>query len=166
METVYVWKKIIAILLMFSLISCNSISVSAAKTNIYVNARFGYSVQYPAFYKQSKRLPDNGDGITMAGKRSSLLLYGEYAVLYMTPKEMKKYVKKNKKRNEKISDTKTTKKSLYYETKTKKKISFNYHYFRKDSSIVSMNLTCPKSTKKYYKKIAKKIMRSISNRND
>ena len=151
-------KKIAAILIAVSILTtipCNS--ALAASYTYYCNARYDYIIKYPKFFKQSKPLPENGDGITMAGKKATLLMWGAYAVVYENGKEMKKFYKKI---GTKMSAVKASKKSLYYECRKKKKITFHYSYFV-DGGVISMELTCRKNQKKYFAKIVKKMMKSI-----
>ena len=132
-------------------------SVAAAGYNTYGNARFGYSIKYPKFFKRSEPLPQNGDGITMAGKGAKLLMWGGYNVVFENGNEMKKA---QKRWGTKMSAVKANKKSLYFESKKGKKLTFHYTYFVRGGHI-DMELTCKKSKKKYFGKIVKKMMKSM-----
>lgn len=166
----------LAVLLLMSLfvnVPCSS--NAAVKYTTYTNARFGYSIKHPIFFKQSKPLPQNGDGITMSGKRgkngkkATLLMWGQLPVLYEDGKGMKKSYKSWGTR---MSAVKANKKEFYYEQKSKngKKVTFHYSYFAKGRSsydsangkvIVSMELTCRIGEKSHYKKIVKVMMKSM-----
>lgn len=150
-------KKLTVILVFVLLIAMPCDTASAASYNRYGNARFGYSIKYPSFFKRSKPLPQNGDGITMAGKKATLIMYGGYNVVYGNGKAMRKYLKKW---GTKMTAVKASKKSLYYESKKGKKITFCYTYFLSGGHI-SMELTCKKSKKKYFSKIVRKMMKSM-----
>ncbi len=146
-------------LVMTIFVTISNQSVSAVSYKKYKNERFGYTIQYPKFFLQSKPLPQNGDGITMSGKKAELLLYGSYAVVYSNGKEMRKSFEEYGKKMLKV---KATEKSLYYEEKVSrgKKVRFYYSYFV-NGGIISMELTCRKNKKTYYKKIVRKMMKSI-----
>lgn len=132
---------------------------STVSYTTYHNGRFGFKIKYPSFFKQSGDLPENGDGIAMAGKKATLLMYGSYATVYTNGKEMKKA---HEEYGEKMSSVNATKTSLYYESKSAngQKITFHYSYFV-DGGIISMELTCNQGDKAYYKKIVQTMMNSI-----
>lgn len=131
--------------------------VCAVSYTTYTNDRFGYRIKYPKFFKQSKKLPTNGDGITMSGKGAKLIMWGQIAVLYTNGREMKKsYLKYGKK----MSAVRAKRKSLYYESRKGKKITFHYSYFV-SGGIISMELTCKKSKKKTFQPMVNKMVKSI-----
>lgn len=134
-----------------------ALNASADRYNLYGNGRFGYFARYPKFFKKSGWQAANGDGIRMAGKGAKLAIWGAYNVIYDTGKSYQKFLRKNK---EKMSAVKVSKKSLYYEKKSKKNITFRYAYFV-DGGHVGMELTCKKSKKKYFGKIVEKMIKSI-----
>lgn len=149
-------KKIALLMVMVLLIGIPYQSISATSYKTYFNDRFGFSMKYPTFFKQSKE-PVNGSGVTMTGKNATLSMYGEYAVVYSNGKEMQKTLKEW---GRKMSAVKATTNSLYYESKNGKKITFYYSYFV-SGGIISMELTCKTSEKSKYKKIANTMMKSI-----
>ena len=56
-------KKFSAILTLFVIFSAAfAVTAGAAEYEAYLNARFGYSVEYPGFF-DTRRESDNGDGI-------------------------------------------------------------------------------------------------------
>jgi len=133
-------------------------SVAAAGYATYVNGRFGYRIKYPRFFKQSGPLPQNGDGITMSGKGAKLLVWGGYNAVYENGKEMKRFYKVDC--GIKMSAVRANKKSLYFESRKGKKITFHYSYFVGGGHI-NMELTCRKGKKKYFGKIVNKMKKSM-----
>lgn len=134
-----------------------ALNAPADSDKLYVNGRFGYFAKYPKFFKPSGRQAANGDGIRMAGKGAKLTIWGAYNVIYDKGKGYQKFLRKNK---EKMSAVNVSKKSLYYEKKSKKSVTFCYAYFV-DRGHVGMELTCKKSKKKYFGKIIERMIKSI-----
>ncbi len=110
-------RKTIIIFLATLLIASPCEYASADSYALYVNGRFGYSVKYPKFFKRSGRQSYNGDGVRMKGKGAKLLIWGAYNVIYDDGKGYQKFLRKCK---EKMSAVKVSKKSLYYEKRSKK----------------------------------------------
>lgn len=149
--------KIEIIFLAALLISSPCEYASADDYALYVNGRFGYCVKYPKFFKKSGRQSQNGDGIKMAGKGAKLLIWGSYNVIYDNGKDYQKFLRKYK---EKMSAIKVSKKSLYYEKRGKKNVTFCYSYFVHGGN-VNIQLTCKKNKKKYFGQVVKKMRKSI-----
>ena len=57
------------------LVLCAAAANAQTTYEVYLNARFGYSVEYPDIF-ESSREPDNGDGIWMEGAGAE----GEYSL--------------------------------------------------------------------------------------
>lgn len=162
-----VWKLFVAVLL-FALCTPAQNVEAKTKYNLYGNARFGYEIRYPSFFKQSKPLPYNNDGIIMKGKGAELRMYGGHQVLYSTGKQMKK---KMKEWYPKAKFVKVTKKEcIFYYNKGSKQI-YHYSYFVKKKwkgitseeweGIISYEITYPKSKRKEFEKYQTKMTKSI-----
>ena len=127
----------------------------AVKYKTYSNARFGYSVRYPSYFKQSRPLPANGDGISMEGKKASLLLWGSVNMGYSPKKYLKMAIE-----GKTITSKKSTKKYCQYYGKEGGNLIFQYALFA-EGKIAGFQLTYPKSQKSTYKPIISKMKKSL-----
>lgn len=154
-----VWKLVVILLLIVLCVPAQNVEAKT-KYKTYGNGRFGYTIKYPSFFKQSKRLPDNSDGITMKGKGAELKMYGSYQFLYFTGKQMKKY-RKESYPNAKF--VKATKKECvyYYNEGSKQTYSYSYFINGKTHGIITYEMTYPKSKRKTFKKYWKTMTKSV-----
>ncbi len=151
-------KTAILGLLILSLAGANLGVVMAGKTNKYKNSRFKYSVKYPTYFKVVSK-SQNGDGITLNGNGASFAVYGSKPFKKMTGKKYKKLYKSY---GMKMKKTKTTKYSFYYEETHTTDVSLYYIcYSKKYKTDAGFYITCPKNKVKYFRKVAKKIKKTL-----
>lgn len=127
----------------------------AVKYKTYRNARFGYSVKYPSYLKQDGPLPANGDGISMAGKKASLAVWGSFNVGF-TPASYLAMSSEGKT----VSSMKSTRKYCEFTAKEGKYLVYQYALFAKEK-IAGFRLTYPKSQRSTYKPILSKMKKSL-----
>ncbi|MBP5773090.1 MAG: hypothetical protein J6W35_03370 [Eubacterium sp.] len=80
----------------------------------YYNDRFGFSFDYPSFFKQYGDLPTNGDGITMKHNNDMLTMSGSLQMDELNSGE--KIKEQCESYGNKMTNTKVGKDSFYYES--------------------------------------------------
>lgn len=132
--------------------------VQAASTKTYKNKRFHYTMKYPKYFKVVTK-SQNGDGITLNYKGISLAMYGSKPFKKMTGKKYKKLYKSY---GMKMKKTKVSKYGFYYEEEHVTDVTIYYiRYSKKFKTEAGFYITCPKKKLKSYRKVAKKIKKTL-----
>lgn len=129
---------------------------SSSGYNLYTNARFGYSMSYPAWFVQVGDLPTNGDGIWMAGNGARLTMSGEYNVLGHTPKSYFEMAARGKSITKKEIDSHSV---GYYTSE----YPYEKYYYTEisDALCISFYLEYPIAEHDKYQQIIKTMKNSI-----
>ena len=151
-------KKIVTFMLVVTLILGSVCDAQAASMKKYSNKRFKYSMKYPKYFKLVNK-SQNGDGITLQGKGASLAMYGSKPFKKMTGKKYKALYKSY---GMQMKKTKVSKYGFYYEEEHVTDRTIYYICYSKKRKVeAGFYITCPKNKIKTYRKVAKKIKKTI-----
>lgn len=156
-------KKSSVLLVVLIGLSCTAGLSAAEQYETYLNARFGYSVQYPDIFAVTQE-PDNDDGIAFEAKdkKYSLSIWGAYNVLESNGESL---LKDSSERVEKVIPNSGKSGADFYSIEYTAANEKNYIFYEygivNEEMIAAFVLKYPKSEEKRFAEIKKVMTESL-----